>query len=175
MTDSNENHKWEKEQELQKAFKVHDHYSEFVIRTNDAAINNANLTLRTLLLLNGGAAIAMLAFIGQLAANKTEVTQEQFRALAWPLLWFSIGSALAALSNGLAYFTNLFVAKSAAILENFLYEHPFFKPTPKSKKISRRVKWLRGTAVVCAIASIFCFSVGLFATYMSIAIWADLK
>ncbi len=41
---------------------------EFKLRSNDAAINNANFALRTLVVINGGAAIAILAFIGSLAS-----------------------------------------------------------------------------------------------------------
>ncbi|MDO9530727.1 MAG: hypothetical protein Q7O12_01140 [Deltaproteobacteria bacterium] len=60
--------------------------------------------LRSSLLINGGAAIALLAYIGKL---KIEASN-QISALALPLLIFVIGVLVAAINSGLTYLSQWF-------------------------------------------------------------------
>ena len=46
------------------ASQAHKAETEFFTQTNEASIGNANIALRTLVLINGGAALAFLTFIG---------------------------------------------------------------------------------------------------------------
>jgi hypothetical protein len=74
---------------------VHDTWREFGLQANEAAIGAGNLALRMSLLINGGAAVALLTFVGPLPAN-------QKRAVADTLVWFSSGivAAVAGLALG---------------------------------------------------------------------------
>ncbi len=79
------------------------------------------------MLINGGAAISVLAFAGGLA-SRDKVPLGQLTEIAATLIWFAVGVAVATLSMALAYFTNLCVAGDAFYrLKTF--EHPYFHET----------------------------------------------
>lgn len=77
--------KWAHEQNTKAAERAHDKSEEFVLQVNEAAINGSNLALRMAMLINGGAAVALLTFVGGLSG-------EQKRAVAATLNWFAGGS-----------------------------------------------------------------------------------
>lgn len=54
---------------MRTAERAHDTVTDFASKTNTAAVEAANLALRTAMLINGGAAISVLAFIGGLASR----------------------------------------------------------------------------------------------------------
>jgi hypothetical protein len=87
------------EQGIQTAQRAHDRSNQFARQINEAAINAANLTLRMALLINGGAAVVLLTFVGNLPA-------EQKRTVAATLDWFAWGVAAAVAGLACAYFTN---------------------------------------------------------------------
>ena len=97
---------------MRAAERAHDTLTDFASKTNTAAIEVANLALRTAMLINGGAAIAVLAFVGSLA-SRDKVSLQAITQTAATLIWFATGVAVATLSMGLAYFTNLFIAQDA--------------------------------------------------------------
>jgi hypothetical protein len=58
--DDSERQRWTRED----ALRVHDRAKDFEDKTNEATIAAGQVALRTAVLINGGAAIAVLAFIG---------------------------------------------------------------------------------------------------------------
>jgi len=66
--------------------------------------------IKSSFLLNGGAAVALLAFIGHLAQFRTE----QVPLFASCLLWFSLGVLTAAITSGCTYFSQWLYASSHA-------------------------------------------------------------
>jgi hypothetical protein len=62
---------WRAEWLRREAERIHDATNEGTQRSSEAAIAMAQLALRTSVLINGGAAIAMLAFIGGLVGRET--------------------------------------------------------------------------------------------------------
>jgi hypothetical protein len=77
-----ERQKWLHEQNQRAAERAHDTSKEVALQVNEAAISAGNLALRMSLLINGGAAAALLTFVGGLPAN-------QKRAVADTLVWFA--------------------------------------------------------------------------------------
>lgn len=82
-------------------------HSKTHIASWESVIKFAEMTIRSLLILNGGAAIAVLTFAGNAAKSASEVF------LANSVVYFGIGAALSVVTAGLAYlaqflFTNLF-------------------------------------------------------------------
>jgi hypothetical protein len=67
-----------------------------------SVIGTGQSTLKSSLLLNGGAAIAVLGFIGQIAAHAENLSL--IGRLAFPLLGFVLGTLLSALAHGAVYF-----------------------------------------------------------------------
>jgi hypothetical protein len=61
--------KWTHELKLRDAKRAHDSATDFAAKVNAAALDNANLAMRTAVLINGGAAVSVLAFIGGLISQ----------------------------------------------------------------------------------------------------------
>jgi predicted PurR-regulated permease PerM len=126
---------------------------------DQAAINAADAALRAGLLINGGAAVSVLAFIGSLA-TKDLIAVSQLSRVASSLVVFAYGVAGAVVGLGLSYVTHFFEAMSGASLER-IGDFPFTKPT----KASKRNLWFRGCAHVLAVIAFFvcigCFIFGM--------------
>ena len=94
-----EHQQWLHEQNMRAAERAHDGATDFAAKTNTAAIEAAYLALRTAMLINGGAAISVLAFIGGLA-SRGGISLQAITQTAGTLIWFAAGVALATLSMG---------------------------------------------------------------------------
>jgi hypothetical protein len=84
ITGDFERDKWVYEQKNRGAERAHDKLDNFQKLANKAALNAAALTIRTAILVNGGAAIALLAFIGhfppdQMKAIAGTLSTESFK------------------------------------------------------------------------------------------------
>lgn len=152
------------------AERVHDASTDFATKTNTAAIEGANLSLRTAMLINGGAAISVLAFIGGLA-SRDKVSLAAITQTAGTLVWFASGVAVATLSMGLAYFTNLCVAGSG-FSQLWTFQHPFLQDTDKSRAYRRVAEIFRWLAVAGAVASLVLFICGMLAVKSAVGFLA---
>ena len=83
------------------------------------AIRFAEIALKSAILINGGAAVAFLAFIGTLWTGSNE-NPESLLKLAGPLMLFVWGVFLGAISSGLAYLTQICYAEGGQKLGNIL-------------------------------------------------------
>ena len=90
---------------LEEARRAHDRARDFELSTNEAAINSGQLAIRTAVLINGGAAVAVLAFLGGLAGQGI-ISVRDLGRIANSLLWFGGGVFLGGLGLALAYFTD---------------------------------------------------------------------
>jgi hypothetical protein len=155
-----EYHKWLEDNKRQDAQREHDLLREHAIKINEAAATSANQALRTALLINGGASVAMLAFIGGLVSNGKVLVGSQLATLAAPLVWFAIGVAFAGLATAFAYFTN-YSNVGAAYSMKRIWEHPWHEETPASKR------WMISYYICLVISVISGFlSLGLFVVGM---------
>lgn len=78
----------------------------------DATIRFAEITIRSLLLLNGGAAVALLAFAGN--AKQSGLPDEQLSAYASAVQMFGWGALLSVGVAALAYLAQLFFTEMSA-------------------------------------------------------------
>lgn len=122
----------------------------FQIESFKAVINIGANACRTFLIMNGGAAIALLAFLGNIW-NKDSTTQAS-QAIASALLWFCSGVILAGLCAAFSYISQSLYTSSEL----------------GEKKI---VTWIGHAtnifACTCGLGSIFIFAYGSFSTYQS--------
>jgi hypothetical protein len=148
--------KWLHEIKRQDAQRAHDRRADFVEETNRAAIENANLTLRYAVLINGGAAVAVLGFVGGLAAQGRVKLGSQLLDVGSSLTWFAAGVALATLAMGFSYFTNYSLVGHASRLQA-TWEHPYLNETTSST-------WWKRAAICYQVLAIFAGfgSVGVF-------------
>jgi hypothetical protein len=73
-----------------------------------AFIGWAGFSLKAVLLLNGAAALAILALVGHLATGDLSQTQPIISAVTPSLQWFLLGVGCATLAGGSAYFGDAF-------------------------------------------------------------------
>jgi hypothetical protein len=180
MTDQQppfEQRKWEREQEIERAKwlhdlkrddakRAHDTNRDFHSNVNQEAIGASNLTLRTLVIINGGAAIAVLTFLGGVAA-KDKVDFEQVSSVAGTIKWFAFGVALAVLGMALSYLTHYATASISTSRVNN-WEHPYVVDGPKTKGWRRTTGAFHVAAIVVAIGSLILFLVGMLMTSYAI-------
>src|SRR5437016_8648142 len=81
----------------QDAMRAHDRSHGVSEALNEAAIKAGETAIKTLMLVNGGAAVSVLAFIGGLV-GQGRVTSKQMTDVSSSLLWFVAGVALAAVA-----------------------------------------------------------------------------
>ena len=148
---------------IKAAERAHDSEEKFWLKTNDATINAGNLALRTLLIINGGAAIALLAFIG----NFAPVLPGEYAGLPkihpsiTALMWFAFGVTASVMAMAFAYCTNyLYITASAKRTCNF--KHPYVHDTDKSKMWGCIGIVTHITTVVLAVLSIIIFILGIY-------------
>lgn len=111
-------------------------------------ISSANNALRTLVIIHGGAVIALLAFIGNVMSSE-KYDNSSIVLFSDPLLYFCLGIAAVILSMAFAYFTSYCLGTSIAE-RNHQYQYPYVVHTKKSKN------W----HVASAIAEVFAVMLG---------------
>lgn len=133
-----------------------DQDAEFFNRANEAAVALGTSTLRSLLILNGGAAVAMLGFLAGASGSDNAFSIDLIQAL-FMLQLFGCGAALAAVGTGFSYLTTLMQAGTTQY-QAFGYEPPNANREQRMRVWGER---FRGAAIVAAILSLgfFLFSV----------------
>jgi hypothetical protein len=144
---------WLHGQNTQVAQRAHDRSEAFARQINEAAINAANFALRMVLLINGGAALALLTLVSGLPA-------EQRRALAATLDWFTWGVAAAVAGLACAYFTNHGLAVQERS-KTWTDQPPYLIAGPNTKRWSNFVLLFRFLAIVAGAGSVVLFIVGM--------------
>ena len=116
-----------------------------------AAVEFAITGIRTLVLVNGAAVIALLTFVGQVWANDQKSGSAMAQILFWPLLLFLAGLVLAVATTLLAYVTQMITTDSGMALI-----------PPKAKR-------LRKAAIAASILSLVAFTAAAVLTAVGIA------
>jgi hypothetical protein len=156
-----EHQKWSHELKLRAAERAHASASDFSLQLNAAAVGGANLAMRTAVLINGGAAVSVLAFIGGLTSQGKLTLGPQVTQIATTLLWFASGVVAATLSMGLAYFTNYSIA-AQSMTRLRQHEHPYLLETVKSRVWRRMAITCQWLAIIGSFGSLFLFVYGMF-------------
>lgn len=124
-----------------------------------AALEDAKLVLRALFTINGGSAIALLAFAGANVGNSSGQAMPLAELLG-PARFFAYGVGLAVAASMLAYGTNYAYA-AAVVSRTSQWSHPYVIDT----KASRWWYWIgfgfHTTAVLTAFASLGAFVWGV--------------
>jgi hypothetical protein len=163
MVDAQPDHeyeKWKYEQNRAVAERSHDVETEFGHRANEAAVNSGTQAVRAAIIINGGAAVTMLAFIGHLISVNEGKFVNKFADLTDPLIWFAWGVTFAAMSVGGAYFTNYAIA-TASVARSRHYDDPFIRETNASKAWKVAIWIFQIVSVGTCIASITLFVIGM--------------
>lgn len=94
--------------------------TDLYMEANKAAVDLGTLALKTVILINGGAVAAALAFLGQLWPDRADL--EIIQAIGVAIGLFAIGVASGALAAGLAYFIEFFRSNTVAYIVRAVVE-----------------------------------------------------
>lgn len=141
------------------------------LEATKAANKAAEDALKAVTLLNGGAAVAMLAFIGHLASTQTG--QATVTMLNRPLFEFVVGTFLSVIATALAYFVQeswiralKYKFKKRELDQSTPRDDDAIRKAETREKNSRRIGWtLKGIAILCGVLALLAFGVGSHAAY----------
>lgn len=122
--------KWLEENRRTDAQRTHDRYDALHDQQNQEAVLNGREGIKALILINGGAAITMLGFVGAFAA-RGNFDIKHLTPIANSLLWFAGGIVLAVIAFGFSYVANFSYAACTSRMKK-TYEHPFVIDTDNS-------------------------------------------
>ena len=151
--------KWQHGLRREDALRTHDSHEKFSTQVNDAAMQSGQFALRMAMLINGGAAISVLTFLGALA-GKDKTSMAAISSVAASLVWFAAGVALSVVAMAAAYFTN-YCTVSTARSQVLTWEHPYTQDGPKTKRWRRMTLAFHVVAVIVGFASVVMFAVGM--------------
>jgi hypothetical protein len=134
--------KWVHEMKRADAYRVHDQAEQFYNSINERSIASAELVLRTCILINGGAAVAVLAFLGSLVSKSSNIFG-RLTPVTESLVKFAIGIAAAVAAMGVSYGVHYLVGMHVRSQER-LWEHPFIE-TGASRSFGRASR----SAAIC--------------------------
>ena len=144
------------------AHERHEQNQQFISSANVAAIELSAITLKALLLLNGGAAVAMLGFVASVSSSLV-ANQVSLAGVVRSLQMFSCGAALAVLATGLAYVV-MYLQAAVAQAYELSQDPPYVRGTRASTRIDRVYVAFHILSVVVACASLILFISGVFYT-----------
>jgi hypothetical protein len=149
------------------AHRAHDNSVAFHTYVNQATIESANIALKTLIVINGGAAIAVLTFLGGIA-SKDKIDFASVAAVAYTIRYFAFGVALTLAAMAFSYLTNYLMAGiEMSRLRTFTHPYVSEGPTTANKKWWNRVFHILSFG--SALASLILFLIGMYSASDNIA------
>lgn len=152
--------KYAHELKLRHAERAHDRNREMGDLFNANADRNSQAAIRILLAINGGAAVALLAFIGGLA-SRANWDLRNLSSVTDQLHWFILGIIASGIAAAAAYVTNYCYA-GALLMREETWEHPY----TVEHRPSKLYRWLgRVTHLIgfsSAIVGLFFFICGMY-------------
>ena len=139
------------------AERVHDRIDKHVILNDEAAVKSGEAAIRTVILSNGGAVVAVLAFLGNLSSK---VSPQQISAVANSLTYFSLGVAAGLLAMLGAYFTNYYHSCMGSSWVR-TWQHPYFHDGPETPYYRRLASLYHWLAIIAGTASLLLLIYGI--------------
>lgn len=151
--------KWLHKAKREDAHRAHDRATDFYNQLNESSIKSSEITLRTCFLINGGAAVSVLAFIGGLE-SKGLIGAPQFAPIADSLVMFAFGVVAAVAGMGLSYAVHYLTGLHVNSMEK-VWEHPWVKPGKWTRLFGILKASTHVLAVLVAVSSVVFFVYGL--------------
>ena len=133
-----------------------------VQRAEDLGLNLGQGGVKLLVLVNGGAAAAALAFVGSLATKDPGINLRDLIPLANTLIWFAWGVGLAVCAFMMGHLASYFLILNLSYFQH-QEESPWIVETRKSRIWLGIALCSHTLAVLVAVCSLACFISGIFA------------
>ena len=144
-----------------------------------AANESGSEAIKAATLINGGAAVAMLAFVGHLASIQAVATV--IMGFAKPLRLFVVGTLLGVVASGLTYLAQSFFTASLVRDLKSKEAKREDQESLATRHDAASVTWRRigqvtnFTAVLTVVAALVCFSLGCYVAYQAFQSGITLK
>jgi hypothetical protein len=142
------------------AERQHDSIEDLGNRLTEASTRDAQEAIKVVLLINGGGAVAILAFIGALA-SRTGITLVNLKAITSSLYWFSGGIISSGFTAAFAYLANSLYAGHLSAMEK-VWEHPYVRENVKSRRMLRWALGFNWAGLILVIAGLGLFVRGVY-------------
>jgi hypothetical protein len=165
MTDQSPNQpfdreKWLHELQREDAHRAHDRSADFYDKLNESTIKSSEIALRACFLINGGAAVSVLAFIGGLT-SKALIGTQQLASVADSLILFAYGVVAAVVGMCLSYVVHYLTLAHVFSMEK-VWEHPWIKPGKRTRIFAILMGSTHVLTVLVAVSSVVFFVVGIY-------------
>jgi hypothetical protein len=145
---------------LDQARQHHDRLDEIGTAASKAAIDSANLVFRTAVLINGGAAVSVLAFAGGLISQGKLGLGPQTIDVSVALVLFALGVLAGGLGLGSVYFNN-FCITGVYQSRARQWDHPYVVETPISRRWAHGATFFLSLAIACGVGTAILFVCGV--------------
>ena len=134
---------------------------------SEAAVKYAESTVKAIMLINGGASVSVLAFIGGLAAQG-KVQLRGLSLLTNSLMWFASGVLSVAIGAFLAYFA-AYCGAAHEHNTSKTWTPPYVMETVISRRWNRREIIWRRAAILAGVLSLVFFVCGMISVWYAVA------
>lgn len=124
--------------------------------------------IRTAALVNGGAAIAMMAFLGATFSSESASANAVRLSLFVPAFIFAIGAVLSGLASGLAYLAQRFFYDDHALVR-YQWHKPFVDDLPEAASARRRGNSALQLCVTCVCLSYGAVLLGMYKAWSALS------
>ena len=130
--------------------------------------------------INGGAALAILAFLGNVITKDFQLWKGIVPWMQWALVWFSFGAGAVVLAAMLSYIAQSYFCESLDVsIENDksalkvgneladgrIVDDFYIKNNGEIKKLHRLGQWARNGAIIVSLFSLVLFGLGIYCCY----------
>ena len=143
----------------EEARRAHDRNEDFYLTIDESTIKSADAALRTLLLINGGAAVAVLAFAGAVVSKGTS-NHQIVAHISRSLAYFAWGVVIAAVALCVTYLVH-FATGWHTISHLRVWDYPYVIPGKRTMLAAKVKRGLHLLAILLAVASVVVFICGL--------------
>lgn len=127
-----------------------------------AAIESANQALKGSFLLNGGACIALLAFLSSTYTAQGLSTEKAqlVASIVQSMTWFALGALCSTTASAFAYLANRFYGEAASSFRKS-FTHPYIFATPQSSRWGIAANIFNVAGAILGFSSLGLFLYGL--------------
>ena len=156
------------ERNMRAAERAHDLANDLGMRMNEASARDAQEAIKIALLINGGAAVVILAFIAGIV-GRTNISLSDLRSVAHSLFWFAGGIVLAGITAACAYVANSLYSANQ-FEQDRIWEHPYLRHNERSRRAFRWARFFNWLGFILAWISLALFIGGVFATAHALSV-----
>lgn len=138
---------------------AHANRTAFTGFANQTATEMSSQAIKAMMLINGGAAVAMLGFVANVSGGEA-AAQLNLSAIVAALVWFALGSGLSVLAAGLSYVV-MYLQAVHSEHGSRTYEHPYFEHGKGAGWVHGVMVFFHISAFLAASASLAAFAWGV--------------